>query len=1049
MALSKAIRKGLKLTGIALVLLIAAAVAIPYFFKDKIIAKVKEAINKELTAKVDFKDVDISLLRSFPKISVGLTDLDVTGAGVFEGIKLIHTENLELALDFWSVWRGGNPYEINKIHLEKPFINVIALTDGSANYNITKPKPETDTEPTDFKLSLAKYSITQGTIIYDDRAMGFYMKLAGLDHSGSGEMATDVYDLDTETVCDSTTMRYGAMTYLSKAHLDLKTVLNMDMKNLKFTLKNTEAAINALKLNLDGWTQLKGEDIAMDFTFKAPSNNFKDFLSIVPAAYTANYSDVKASGRFNFGGFIKGVYNGTTPQYPAFKMDLSIQDGAFQYPKLPMGGSDIQTNMTIALPNSNFDALQVDIPKCHIKLGSNPFDLTFFLRTPVSDPNVDMTAKGVLNLGELTKVLPLETVQNLSGIINADIQIKTLLSYIEKKQYEKVNMNGALSASGMNVQAKGYPSVFINNLGMKFTPNFVGVDNFNAKLGKSDIQASGTVDNILALFSTNKTMTGKLNFRSNVFDANEWLGTESAQTSGISTASNAGTKAPVDKGEKPFDRFDFTLNGAIGQLIYDKYDIRNSEAFGHFTPNHFKINNFKTQIGNSDIAGSGDLIGAFDWLFDNKTLGGTLNLNSKMMDLNQFMTANPAPANSQVVNAATEPFKVPENVDLTVNANMGRVIYTNMDLTNLSGKLAVKNSEVAIQDAVANIFGGRVKIAGGYNTQNIDKPTFKLNYDLSSIDFKQSFTTLNTFQKLAPIGQYLSGKFNTTLELSGELGKDLSPNLNSLNAAGFLQTVQGFISGLKPLDEIANRLNVQELKNLDIKETKNWFEVKNGAVAVKDFEKIVSKDIKLTIGGTHSLSNEMNYSIKARVPRKRLESNTAGQAASAAYNQMVSEAAKYGLNIKNSEFVNVQFNLTGNMLNPKIAMKVLSGDGQATLEDAAKGVVTQAVEKAKDSVMTKANEKLDEAKAKAKEAADRAADSVRNVLERQAEAAKQKAIEEAKKRAGEAVGNEAGKVIDKTIEKSGLGDKAKGELDKMKDKLDKWDPFKKRKKDSL
>ena len=50
------------------------------------------------------------------------------------------------------------------------------------------------------------------------------------------------------------------------------------------------------------------------------------------------------------------------------------------------------------------------------------------------------------------------------------------------------------------------------------------------------------------------------------------------------------------------------------------------------------------------------------------------------------------------------------------------------------------------------------------------------------------------------------------------------------------------------------------------------------------------------------------------------------------------------------------------MLQPKMAMKVMSGDGQATMEDAAKGIVTAAVDKAKDSVLTRANEKLDEAK---------------------------------------------------------------------------------------
>jgi hypothetical protein len=1043
MALPIVLKKGLKITGIAFVALIAAAIAIPYFFKDKILVKVKEAVNKELNAKVDFADVDISLLRSFPKVSVRLVGLDVKGVGDFDGVTLIHTEGLDLNLNFWSVWRGGNPYEVNSVHLEKPFINVVALSDGSANYNITKPKA-TASEPTDFKLSLSSYSINKGTIIYDDRAMNFYLGLRNINHDGSGEMTSDVYDLDTETVSDSTTVSYGGITYLSNAHVDLKTVVNADLKNMKFTLKKTDAVVNALKLNLDGWTQLKGDDIVMDMTFKAPSNNFKDFLSIIPAAFTKDYSSVKAGGTFNFDGFVKGTYNGAakpTPQYPALKVNLAVQNGTFQYPSLPMGGSDINTNLSVALPSSNFDALQVDVPKFHIKLGNNPFDAVFKLRTPVSDPDVDLKANGTINLGDLTKVLPMESVQNLTGIITADVAIKTLMSYIDKKQYEKVNMNGVLGINNMNVQAKGYPSVLINNLAMKFTPNSVDVSNFLAKLGKSDIQASGTIDNILAFFSTSKTMTGNVKFTSNLFDANEWMNPTAATPA--KTGPSVKT-APVDKAERPFDRFDFVVDGKINKLVYEKYDIQNSAASGHFTPNKFIINNFNTKIGNSDVAGNGTLLGVFDWLFDDKLLGGNLNLTSNLMDLNQFMTENPAPASSNTVNAATEPFLVPKNMDVAINAKMGRVLYTNMDLTNVTGKLLVQNEEVKIEDANANALGGQFNIKGGYNTQNAAKPIFKLTYNMKGVDFKQSFNTFNTFQKLAPIGQYLSGKFNTSMEMGGELGKDMMPNMNTINAAGFLQTVQGIISGFKPLEEIANKLNASELKNLDVKETKNWFEIKDGLVKVNDFDKIVGKDIKLTIGGTHSLTNEMNYTIKTRVPRKRLESSTAGAAAGAAYNEILSQAAKYGVNIKNSEFVNVLFTMTGSLLQPKLVMKVMSGDGQTTLQDAAKGVVTATVDKAKDSVTTRANEELDKAKAKAKEVADKAIDSARNVVNRQVEEAKAKAIEEAKKRAGEAVGGAAGTVIDKGLEKINQNDKIKQQTDKLKDKLDKFDPFKKK-----
>jgi hypothetical protein len=1053
MALPTFLKRSLQIVGVSLILLIAAAVAIPYFFKDKILVKVKETINKDLNATVDFQDIDISAFRHFPKISVALKGLDVEGKGDFEGVKLIHTEGLDLALNFWSVWNGGNPYEVNSVHLDRPFINVISLTDGTANYSITKPKPPS--EPTAFKLSLEKYTIDNGTLIYDDRALNFYTALKGVNHNGSGEMTADVYDLNTETLIDSLSVNYGGVKYLSNAKTNLKTIVNADMKNMKFTLKETDAKINDLKMNLDGWTQLKGDDILMNMTFKAPSNNFKDFLSIIPAAYTKNYSDVTASGTFTFDGFVKGTYNSTNtpPQYPAFKINLAVQNAAFQYPKLPLGASELNTQLSINLPSSNFNDLIFDLNTFHAKLGTNPIDAVLHLRTPVSDPNVDLKAKGTLNLADVPKFLPLEDVQNLSGVINMDIVLKTLMSYIDKKQYDQVNMNGNLGVNNMNVKLANKPAIFINNLAMKFTPNYVGVDNFTGKMGKSDIQASGTIDNILAFFSTQKTMTGDVNFNANLLDANEWMTPTPAAKAGGSTSREGGTgysvKEPSPKTEKPFDRFDFKVKGAIGKLIYAQYDIQNSAASGHFTPNRFVLDNFKTQIGNSDIAGNGTLTGVFDWLFDDKMLGGTVNLTSNMMDLNQFMTETPKPTTEvAAVNVATEPFKVPANMDVEINAKMGRVLYTNMDMRNVTGKLEVKNQAVTFDNVSANTLGGNVNLKGGYDTKDIAKPLFKMAMDVKSMDFQQSFNTFNTFQKFAPIGQYLKGKFNTTLNLEGELGKDMSPNLNTLNLSGFLQTLVGALSGIKPLEDIGNRLNISELKNLDLKETKNWIEIKNGSFSIREFDKVISKDINLKMGGTHSLTNEMNYTVKARVPRKRLEAGTAGQVAGAAFGNLVTEAAKLGVNIKNSEFVNVLFTITGSALAPKMSMKVMGGDGETSLKDAATATVNAAVDKAKDSVLTRANEKLDEAKNKAKQVADKAVDSATTVVKAKVNEAKDKAVEEAKKRAGDELGKKAGSTIDSVLHKAGGNDKIKNETDKLKDKLDKWDPFGKKKKDN-
>ena len=62
------------------------------------------------------------------------------------------------------------------------------------------------------------------------------------------------------------------------------------------------------------------------------------------------------------------------------------------------------------------------------------------------------------------------------------------------------------------------------------------------------------------------------------------------------------------------------------------------------------------------------------------------------------------------------------------------------------------------------------------------------------------------------------------------------------------------------------------------------------------------RDVAMKIGGTHSLTNEMNYQITTKAPRKLL-----GTAANSGIDFLAKEASKYNVNIAQGEFINVRF----------------------------------------------------------------------------------------------------------------------------------------------
>ena len=309
--------------------------------------------------------------------------------------------------------------------------------------------------------------------------------------------------------------------------------------------------------------------------------------------------------------------------------------------------------------------------------------------------------------------------------------------------------------------------------------------------------------------------------------------------------------------------------------------------------------------------------------------------------------------------------------------------------------------------------------------------------------FNTAFNTFNTSETLAPIGKFIDGKFNTTLSMYGILGKDMIPDLSTLNLNGFFHTLEGVVDGFKPLKDLSKKLNIEDkVKKLKLRDSKNWIEVKNGFVTVKEFEHKID-DMSFLIQGKHGLTQEMEYVVKAKVPRKLLEKTGISKAANNAWDAIAKAANKKGINLANGEFVRLKIDLTGSITAPKFNIIPVAADGETSVQDATKAAVEATVNQAVDSAKTVLNNTKDSIKAET----EALKDTVAAVVDKKVDEVKETAKDAAKDaldslKAGGQIGlpkiEDAGKILkDTTIGK---------EIDKAKDKLKDLFPFGKKKK---
>lgn len=615
-------KKALKVFGIVLLLLILTLIAIPLFFQDVIKDKIVAAINKNVDATVSFEDADLSLFRSFPQASVSLDKLLILNKAPFEGDTLISFGKLNLEMSVKELFKGKDePMEIRAISSENGLINILFNKDGLGNFDIAleNAKKEDDGKSEPLSLKIKEYKIQNFTFRYYDERSKLKMSIDSLYHSGSGDFAQSKLDLVTQSDA-RVSLSMDKVNYMNRIPLSLQATLGIDTEASKYSFKQNEALINKLPLKFDGFIQLLEEGQQYDLTFSTPSSSFKNFLALVPSAYSGSLADVKTEGNFTVSGFAKGVYSDTT--VPKFNIAIASNDASFKYPNLPKSVRNIVIDTKIINESGILNDTYINLDKLSFAIDQDVFNAKANIRNVVENPLVDAELKGTINLANLSKAYPLKLEKPMSGILRADVVTKFDMASVEKSQYEKIYNAGNISVSGFQYTPDGGKPFNISSAAVQFNPSRVDLKQFNATTGKSDLSLTGKLDNIYGFAFKDQTLKGSFNMQSNQIAVADFM-TESAAPQEKKTASEP-VKIPAF--------LDCTIAAKANTVLYDNLTLRNVSGTVIIRDEKATLQNVKTNIFGGTIGLTGNVstkgkVPTFD-----------MDLNMSGVDISQTFT---------------------------------------------------------------------------------------------------------------------------------------------------------------------------------------------------------------------------------------------------------------------------------------------------------------------------------------------------------------------------------------------------------------------------
>jgi hypothetical protein len=573
--MNRTVKKTMKIAGITLGVILLLLLILPFAFQSKLAKLVKEEGNKMLNAQFDFRTLNISLLRNFPSASVSLEDFWLKGTGPFENDTLIQAGELTAAVNLFSLFGDGG-YDISRIIVKDTRVHAIVLEDGRPNWDVMKPSPDAETPEDEtaqetFRIKLQKLSVDNLSVVYDDRQGGVFADLSRLEADCSGDFGSDrtVVDLKMET--PSLTCRTGGIPLLNKVSLEADMDVDADLAGGKFTLRENMLRLNAIQLNLDGWLAQTKQGMDMDLRLNTNEVGFKELLSLIPAIYAKDFQDLKTDGKVTLNAFARGSMEGNT-KVPQFEVNLDVKDAMFRYPSLPAGVEKINISALVRNAGGPLDATEISVAPFEFVLAGNPFSLNATVKTPVSDPDFHLTARGKLDLGKVKEVYPLDDMQ-LNGLVQADLELGGRLSMVEKEQFEQMQAKGSLRLNQMKLVLKDMPPVDIQQSVFTFSPRYLQLSETTVNIGKNDLTLDSRFENYLGYALKGSTLKGTLNVSSNHLNLNDFM---SADT----TAAVA--EVPADTAAMGVIRvpenIDFQMQAAFRELLFDKMTLTDGKG---------------------------------------------------------------------------------------------------------------------------------------------------------------------------------------------------------------------------------------------------------------------------------------------------------------------------------------------------------------------------------------------------------------------------------------------------------------------------------------
>lgn len=504
----------LKIAGFGLLSLLLLSFLTIQLFGSKISRSVISGLNESLNTEISVEEVNVSMLRSFPNISVDLTTFTMLGS---DGTPLLEADRLSCLISLSSLFGKAR---IKTIEISDGALQVFVDVDGNTNYQLLEYTPvdelnaatETTGETAAFAIDDARLENVE--FIYENEQLGTAASALIYDANFQGDFGTEIYDMATQANAEIRFIDNGDLRLLAGQSLRIGANSRVNNKDQSYEYRELYLGIGGLNLRAEGRMQQIEAGWDMDLRLTSEESTLTDLLRLVPESYLGVLQELRSRGKFSLSGEISKQW--TEKQQPQMDFRVTFSDGRISSSRMDVTAKDLAfvgefSNGSQRLPRSS----SFKIEKLSGSFGRDPFELQLQVDN-FDDPTIAFGANGSFPLKALPGLLPEGIVDQGDG----RIQINGLSlsgryeDMLRPRRMARVKSGGSLAFEDAELEVNERQLAFPSGQ-LILRNNELEVDNFRFQAPGNDITFIGQATNFIpVLFADSlNTQDAELVFR--------------------------------------------------------------------------------------------------------------------------------------------------------------------------------------------------------------------------------------------------------------------------------------------------------------------------------------------------------------------------------------------------------------------------------------------------------------------------------------------------------------------------------------------------------